>query len=565
MAGNVPTLDADSLQHMIKSAAERLGQRRGQVDALNVFPVPDGDTGHNMGLTMEAAAAAIAAAGTGRQAAGIGPLMQTIAQGSLRGARGNSGVILSQIFRGMAAAWRDVDDVGPGGVAEALRGASDTAYKMVMRPVEGTILTVAKAAAGGAESAVQGGAVCCRAVLESAVDAARRALALTPEQLPVLKQAGVVDAGGQGLVYVLEGFVEALGGAIPEPAAEPQPQPQPEPAAARSGPSDTGRPVAFQVTDEIAHIEFPYDVELFVQVAGSDLDTAAARLLSQLDDLGDSIMVIPAAGLLKVHVHTDRPGAVLDRCTALGELSQIHIENMRLQFQALDAGTADVVPGFSPEWAVVAVSPGPGFSDVYRSLGAAQIVSGGQTMNPSAQEILEAVNRCRSAGVILLPNNPNVIMACEQVKDLTDIEIAVVATRSEPQGVAALLAILPGADLAENFSRMAGAAESIRSGSVTHAVRDGRFDDLEIRCGDALGLVEGQVVVTTKTAPEALLAVLDREVGETTELITVYYGEGMTSERLAELETALMERYSDCDIEILAGGQKHYDFVFSLE
>lgn len=541
---------------MLAEATRRLRERKDEVNALNVFPVPDGDTGHNMVLTLEAALAAVEA----EPGSDLGAVSRAAAQGALRGARGNSGVILSQLLRGMAEEFADAAAASGPLLARALQEAAHTAYRMVMRPVEGTILTVARAAAEGARAAAHEGADPA-GVLAAALAGARQALARTPELLPVLKRAGVVDAGGQGLVFVLEGMLAGLDAAEARVAAAAATAPEPGPA-----PGGTGPRVAFRVDPELSHIAFPYDVELVLR---AEADAEALR--RELDRLGDSVLVIPGEGGTKVHVHTDRPGQVLELCQRYGELADIHILNMRLQYQELlgdAAGTAGAGDGgVAPArtLALVAVAPGEGLAAVLRSLGVDEVVPGGQSMNPSAEEIARAVERTGARQVIVLPNNPNVLLACRQAAELTPVPVAVVPSRTVPQGVAAALAYHPERPLEENVEAMTRALDTVRSGAVTYAVRDAWLDGREVRAGQVIGLDEERLAAVGDDPDEVLARLLERMLGPQHQVVTVYCGEMIEEERLGPLAQALAARLPAVDVEVVRGGQPHYFYLVAVE
>jgi len=547
---------------MFRVAARLLEDNKGRVNALNVYPVPDGDTGTNMSLTLNAAVQEMDKLQNGD----VARIAGAAALGSLMGARGNSGVILSQILRGFARGLEGVVRAGAREMAWALQEGVHVAYKAVMKPTEGTILTVAREAARAAMEAARRG-LNLREVLSQAYEEAERTLALTPEMLPVLKKNGVVDAGGKGLVYILLGFLNFLRG------------------AAVVGPGEV-RVAEFEFTEELADIQNPYDTEFFIRGEGIPVDQVRERLNS----LGDSLIVVGTPELVKVHIHTQNPGVVLDYCLKLGELTQIEIKNMRDQHRDLkerasaqtsrsgEEGLASrntpvvnvpVTPETDPELAnrvgLVAVAAGQGIADTFRSLGAQGIVSGGQTMNPSTQEILEVVEGLPQKRVVLFPNNKNIILTAEQASHLSTKEVWVVPTRSVPQGLAALLAWRDDLPVEENLKRMTAAAAAVKSGEVTYAVRNSGSAAGPIAEGDIIGLVEGEIVAAGKELGAVLLQLVRNMVEPGTSIVTLFYGEMVDAEQAAELADQLTGEFPQVELEMRYGGQPVYYFLVSVE
>lgn len=550
-------LSGEDLRQMFRVAARLLEDNKGRVNALNVYPVPDGDTGTNMSLTLNAAVQEMDKVQNGDVARVAG----AAALGSLMGARGNSGVILSQILRGFARGLEGVVRAGAREMAWALQEGVHVAYRAVMKPTEGTILTVAREAARAAMEAARRG-LNLREVLTQAYEEAERTLALTPEMLPVLKKNGVVDAGGKGLVYILLGFLNFLRG------------------AAVVGPGEV-RVADFEFTEELADIQNPYDTEFFIRGEGIAVDQVRERLNS----LGDSLIVVGTPELVKVHIHTQNPGVVLDYCLKLGELTQIEIKNMRDQHrdlkerasaqtsrsgeEGLTSLSTLVTPETDPELAnrvgLVAVAAGQGIADTFRSLGAQGIVSGGQTMNPSTQEILEVVERLPQKRVVLFPNNKNIILAAEQASRLSTKEVQVVPTRSVPQGLAALLAWRDDLPVEENLKRMTAAAAAVKSGEVTYAVRNSASAAGPIAEGDIIGLVEGEIVAAGKELDVVLLQLVRNMVEPDTSIVTLFYGEMVDGEQAAELADQLTGEFPQVELEMRYGGQPVYYFLVSVE
>lgn len=565
-------IDANLYRRMIVTAASALREEKDAVNALNVFPVPDGDTGSNMSLTLAAAVAQIEKAG---ERTDLGALAKAVSLGSVMGARGNSGVILSQLFSGFARSADGASDLDAVSLARAFEEGVDTAYKAVMKPVEGTILTVAKESARSAARVARTTHDVAR-TLVAAHEAACTALERTPDLLPVLKKAGVVDAGGKGYCVILAGYLQALGLSVA--AAAQQPAPGEAPAAAPPAARDTSPSthVDFRIDEEISNIRYPYDCEFFIR--GNDIPMAAVRATLE-NGMGDSVLVVGGPDVVKVHIHTDNPGPVLDCCVRLGDLTDIAILNMRRQHADLvaraqqtpiapevpsAAATASQEP--APTVSVVAVVAGEGLEQIFRSLGATSLVRGGQTMNPSTQDLLEAIEACPSSEVVVLPNNKNIILAAEQAAHLSGKTVHVLPTRSVPQGIGAMFAYRSDAALAELEGDMRRGVEAVHSGEVTYAVRDTHFGNLEIHEGDVLGLVGSQVKLTGATPDEVLQGLLAQMVAAAGgEVITVYWGYGIDQERAAALGDALQEQYPDHTVEVRYGGQPLYYYIFSLE
>ena len=607
---SIQTIDGKVLTQMILHAAARLEAQKDEVNALNVFPVPDGDTGTNMSMTLSSATREVERVG-GRT---VGEVAAALAQGSLMGARGNSGVILSQLFRGFAKYLDGKVTVDGRELARALQEGVDTAYKAVMKPVEGTILTVAREAAAAAQQAGRKSPD-ATGVMRTAVEAAEEALAKTPELLPVLKKAGVVDSGGKGLTVIYHGYYEVLSGKASDVATTAvNVQPPAEASVPVRHDTSPAARVDFVVDEEISDIRFPYDCEFFVRRYKDGGPIPMDNLARELEQWGDSVYVVGSEDLAKVHVHASNPGPVLSLAIQYGDLIDIVIHNMREQHADLlrnaqpapagaqggtqagvqgdahrsePAGAATKVnPGANPgtslagdpgagdppaeeerPTAVVAVAAGEGMAEIFRSLGVSAVIQGGQTMNPSTQDLLDAIARCPSRQVFVLPNNKNIILAAEQAATLTDKKVYVVPTRSMPQGISAMVAWMPDEEDAERlFSGMKQVIDGVQTGEITYAVRDTAYGDLEIKEGDILGLWNGKIHLTGK-APEAvlvdLLSAMVEEAGG--EVITVYYGEGVEAERAAAVGEELRQRFPDHEVEVQYGGQPLYYYVFSLE
>lgn len=556
-------LSGEALRRLIISAAAELEENRSAVDALNVFPVPDGDTGTNMNLTMQAAVREMAKCRE-NTASEIG---KAIALGSLMGARGNSGVILSQLFRGIGRGLEGHDELTSLELAQALQSGVETAYKAVMRPVEGTILTVAREMARSATRVARAGGPVSD-VLLAAKTGAELALARTPDLLPVLKQAGVVDAGGKGLVVILNGMVKALDAADAEPVPL-------HVAPAQAEPGER-----FRIDEDLGDIVYAYDTQVLVR--GSELDLDSLR--DALEQYGDSMLVVGTPELAKVHIHTNNPGLVLETCLRYGALTDITIENMRDQYEAIKqsraAGNGEshadsleipvpVIPPAQdqpPKLAgIVTVAVGDGLERIFRSLGADVVINGGQTMNPSTEELVRGIEAAAADNVLLVPNNSNILMAARQAVELTQKSVAVVPTRNIPQGVSALLAYSPQADLESNRTKMTQAMEQIRTGEITYAVRSTKYNGWDIAEGDILAIVGDEIKATGDhplTVLEKLLADL---VDEDSEFVTLLYGSDVTDEEAEAAAEMVRDRHPQVEVESHRGGQPLFFYLVSVE
>ena len=534
-------------------ASTWLDAHREEVNALNVFPVPDGDTGTNMAMTMHAATDSLPEGPTP-----VATIAQLVTRGALLGARGNSGVILSQIFRGFADAIANRDEIDGRDLAGALGGARDMAYKAVMRPVEGTMLTVIRGAADGAARAAQR-SVALDTVLSAAIDGANAALATTPDLLPILRQAGVVDAGGRGIVIILEGMQrfnrgESVAASVAPPAA-------------------TGAQMAFldQVGDLHGEDAFGYCTNFLVMGHGIDFPTARDAIAA----MGQSAVIVGDDTLVKVHIHTEQPGKVLDYALSLGDLDQIKIDNMTLQTDALTeqrqaATTAGEIganqqPEFNGSIAVVAVAAGEGLADALRSMGATAVISGGQTMNPSTEDLLRAVDDAPVGDVLVLPNNKNIIMAANQLQGLTDRNVRVIPTISVPQGLTALSSFNGNLPLAENVDRMTATLDSVRTIELTRAVRDVEIDGLTIAAGQVIALVDDVLKAAGGVTAQVLAEALAHCNTDDAELATVFTGADAGAPDIDAVESALTDLLPDAEVEIQNGGQPHYLFVIGIE
>lgn len=547
------TIDSIALREMYNSGAALLTQNREAVDSLNVFPVPDGDTGTNMTMTIVSAAKQVNACTSNC----VGMMMHELSGGALKGARGNSGVILSQLFRGFAQSAEKTKEVLTAeDFAKAIRMGVDAAYKAVMKPKEGTILTVAKAMAQRAEVLTAEKADIFH-LLDGVIEAADEMLKKTPEMLPVLKEAGVVDAGGAGLLAIYKGFKMALEGEE-VPAMLDLTIPDEEKRIAASAMSDIST----------ADIEFGYCTEFFIVKEENDISQEAVdKLRDKLLGIGDSLVVVGTEDLVKVHVHTNVPGRALQYALRLGQLSKIKIENMREQHTALmEEAPAPTSKQPQKELAMVAVAAGAGLEGILREFGVDAMVEGGQSMNPSIEDIRAAIEAVPSQNVIVFPNNKNIILAAEQAGALTEKNVSVIPTRSFPQGLDAVLAFNPTVSLEENTEEMKEAMLAVKTGEITHAVRDTRVNGFEIHEGDMLGLEDGDIVVCTKNMEDTLEQLVAHMVDpEESSVIALYYGKDVAAEDAEAAMEKLQEIYEDCDVEVYEGGQDVYQYIISVE
>ncbi len=547
----VLALDGEDLQAMLHAARANLGRHRDAINALNVFPVPDGDTGTNMLLTMQAACEEIA----DLVQPTVGSLLQRAAHGALMGARGNSGVILSQILRGMARALDDKVSCTAGDLVHALEEATETAYKGVSKPVEGTILTVMRRTTEAAQKAASVDQD-LRFIFKRMVHAAAEAVAETPSLLPVLAKAGVVDSGGQGLYVVWEGMWRCLQGESITMEAPVEDQ-----EASLAGFAD----------------EWGYDIQYLILASDVDEEMVRQRLI-ELG--GHSIVIGSSDGVVKVHVHSNDPGPILSFGASLGQLDDIVVENMTLQTlrrrgqQISPAPPTPSTPAPTPQPApeplhgqvgIVAVVPGEGLRRVFESLGANAIITGGQTMNPSTQELLEAIEKLPYDEIIILPNNSNVILAAQQAQALSRKEVRVIPSRTIPQGINALLALNPQIGLEENVRNMEAAIQAIETGEITVAVRAATFDDIQVEVGDVIGLHNGVLSARGRSTAEVMDQLLAQMHAEEAEVITIYYGEPVSAEEAQAMAERVQAAYPDQEVELVNGGQPHYHYILSVE
>ena len=559
----VNTIDAKMLAKMFLAGAKNLESKKEWINELNVFPVPDGDTGTNMTLTIMSAAKDVAAMNANNDL-DMKSLAKAISSGSLRGARGNSGVILSQLFRGFTKAIRDYDTIDIPLLAEACEKAVETAYKAVMKPKEGTILTVAKSASLKARELADAGETDLEKYIGDIIERADYVLSQTPEMLPVLKQAGVVDSGGQGLMQVLKGAYEAfLGKEIDWTVTE---------TAAPAGAPFAG---SQETVLEESDIKFGYCTEFIIMLSKTFNIKQEMDFKAYLESIGDSIVVVADDDVVKVHVHTNDPGLAIQKALKYGALSNMKIDNMRLEHheKVCEDGTEGAAGGCSCS---TGSEKGSGIyrgfcrrrdqCDLPKDLGVDYIIEGGQTMNPSTEDVLNAIEKVNAETVYVLPNNKNIILAANQAKYMTeDKKIVVIPTKTIAQGITAVINYVPDLSPEENEAAMTEAIETVRTGEVTYAVRDTVIDDHEIHQGDYMGIGDAGILAVGQAIETVTKDMIDSMMDEDMELISIYYGQETKEEDAAALRDKVAEKYPACDVELQYGGQPIYYYIVSAE
>ncbi|WP_125573002.1 DAK2 domain-containing protein [Levilactobacillus huananensis] len=549
---------------MVQAASQKLNQNADFINSLNVFPVPDGDTGTNMSLSLQSGAKYERDA----DSTAVGVLAVALAKGLLMGARGNSGVILSQIFRGFSRKLADEQTLTAQDLADGFAAGAETAYKAVMKPTEGTILTVVREGAQAGLNAAKGSDDVL-VVMDAVYEAAKAALATTPDLLPVLKQVGVVDSGGQGLTFVLEAFNDSLNGRVAEEGDY-----KPDDAEMDEM-IDAAHHQSVQGKLDPNSIKYGYCTEIMVRIGRGkqvqhdfDYDT----FYKYLAGLGDSLLVVNDEEIVKVHVHTEHPGKVIAWGQEFGDLAKVKVDNMRMQQETImehddHPAEAEAMPAESEatDTAIIAIAAGDGLAKLFKSLGVTYVVNGGQTMNPSTQDIVDAVNQCKAKRAIVLPNNKNIFLAAEQAAKVTDVPTVIVHSTTVSQGMTAMLGYNPDADLEDNQAAMEENLAAVKSGQVTHAIRDTELDGFDIKEGNFMGIVDGTIKVTDadllKTAEETVQAMLDDD----SEIVTIIYGADTTEAVAQELQTAIEGMDDELETEIHAGGQPVYPFLISVE
>ena len=548
------TIDAKLLARMFLAGAKNLEVKKECINELNVFPVPDGDTGTNMTLTIMSAVKEV----NNLEDVQMTSLAKAISSGSLRGARGNSGVILSQLLRGFTKGIRDLEELDAVALARAVDKGVETAYKAVMKPKEGTILTVARGVADKALELAED-AEDLQTFLEDVLEEGRRVLAKTPDMLPVLKEAGVVDSGGQGLMVVLEGAFDAFMGK--------------EVDLTFDG-GESAKVVKITPQAE-ADIKFGYCTEFIIVLNKEFTAEDEVDFKAYLSSLGDSIVCVADDEVVKIHVHTNDPGLAIQRALTYGSLSRIKIDNMREEHQEKLIKDAEKIAAQQAEEAAkapkkevgfISVSIGEGFGQIFRDLGVDYLIEGGQTMNPSTEDMLNAIGKVNAEHIFILPNNKNIILAANQAKALTkDKDIIVIPTKTVPQGITAVINYVPEKSVEDNEKDMTEEITRVKTGQITYAVRDTHIDDKEIHEGDIMGIGDHGMLAVGKEVAAVAKETVEQMVDDETELISIYYGEGFTEEEAEKLAGELEEQYDYCDVEVNCGGQPIYYCIISVE
>ena len=554
----VKTIDTEMLQKMFLAGAANLEAKKEYINELNVFPVPDGDTGTNMTLTIMSAAKEVSAL----EKPDMASMAKAISSGSLRGARGNSGVILSQLLRGFTKEIRDYQEIDVNILAKACERATTTAYKAVMKPKEGTILTVAKGAAQKAAELAET-TEDLEVFIPEVIRCAEEVLAQTPDMLPVLKEAGVVDSGGQGLVEVLHGAYDAfMGKEIDYTAIE------------------AGQAAKMVKPDQQAEadIKFGYCTEFIIMTEKEFTEKDETEFKAYLESIGDSIVCVADDDVVKVHVHTNDPGLAIQKALTYGQLSRMKIDNMREEHQEKLIRDVEKIAAQQTESAkpkkkeprkpvgFISVSIGEGMNEIFRELGVDYIIEGGQTMNPSTDDMLTAIDNVNADHIFILPNNKNIILAANQAQSLTkDKDILVVPTKTVPQGITAVISYMPEADVDSNLEAMKEGIKNVKTGQVTYAVRDTHIDDKEIHEGDIMGIGDQGILSVGQSVEETAKDMLAQMVDDDSELISLYYGQDILAEDAEKFAAAIEEIYPDVDIDLHSGGQPIYYYVISVE
>ena len=551
----VKTINTELLQKMFLAGAANLEAKKEFINELNVFPVPDGDTGTNMTLTILSAAKEVKALENPDMVA----IAKAISSGSLRGARGNSGVILSQLLRGFTKEIREHKEIDTITLAKACERATATAYKAVMKPKEGTILTVAKGASQKAAELAET-TEDLDTFISEVINYAQEVLEKTPEMLPVLKEAGVVDSGGQGLLEVMRGAYDAFQGKeIDYSAIE----------------ASAGTKMVKPSEQAETEIKFGYCTEFIIMLEKEFTAKDETEFKAYLESIGDSIVCVADDDIVKIHVHTNDPGLAIQKALTYGQLSRMKIDNMREEHQerlikdaeklaAQQAEAKKAEP--RKEVGFIAVSIGEGMNEIFRELGADYIIEGGQTMNPSTEDMLNAIDQVNAEHIFILPNNKNIILAANQAQTLTeDKDIIVVPSKTVPQGITAIINYMPDADAQTNLEAMIEGIGNVKTGQVTYAVRDTRIDDKEIHEGDIMGIGDAGILAVGKERLQVAEDMVAEMIDEESEIISVYYGEDISEEEAEDLSNKLSEKYPDCEVELNQGGQPIYYYLISVE
>ncbi|WP_110943116.1 DAK2 domain-containing protein [Inediibacterium massiliense] len=533
----VQIIDGVLLKKMFIQGANILEENKEEVDGLNVFPVPDGDTGTNMSLTMRSAAKEIKELENNN----VKDIAESMANGSLMGARGNSGVILSQLFRGFAKECENKEELTVVDLANAIKSASETAYKAVMKPIEGTILTVAREM-GEKAIHIAKETKDIDIFLKSVIEYGEYTLSQTPNMLKVLKEAGVVDAGGKGLIFIYKGFYEAITG-----------------KEVKIEPIKISNPVQTE-NRGMQNIEFGYCTEFIIKGKQVDID----MFKNKIGKFGDCMLVVGDGNLVKVHIHTNHPGIIIESGLELGELMNLKIDNMRLQHENKIFDQVDEKEEIK-EVGMITVTMGEGLTNIFKDLNVDRVITGGQTMNPSTEDIKKAIDEVRAKHIFIFPNNSNIILAANQAKQLSEKQITVIPTKTVPQGIASILAYHEDLDIKENEKNMIQALQNVKTGQITYSVRDTKFNDLDIYKDDILGMMDGEIIGVGKDIEEEAYKLLKYMIQEDDEIVTIFYGKDEDEDCAHELAQKIQEEYEDIDVEVYSGGQPLYYYIFSIE
>ncbi|CAI2674727.1 hypothetical protein AKUA1404_07340 [Apilactobacillus kunkeei] len=557
---SISNIDRSKFDQMVQAAATTLNNNAEFINSLNVFPVPDGDTGTNMSMSFQSGADYVSR----DTSESVGELAQSLAKGLLMGARGNSGVILSQIFRGFSKSVAEKDNLSAQDIVEAFKNSEKTAYGSVMKPTEGTILTVIRGISEAGQSATTNDLA---ELFDILADAAEQALQSTPDLLPVLKQVGVVDSGGQGLVFVVKAFSDVLNGREIEASHQPN-----------TGEMDQMIDASHEQSHESAQgklnpddIKFGYCTQIMVRIGRGkevEYDFDYDKFYDYLAGLGDSLLVVNDDEIVKVHVHTEQPGEVISWGQKFGDLANVKIDNMRLQQETIiekDDESKKETKSEPKETAIIAVASGDGIGELFTSLGVTDVIKGGQTMNPSTQDILDAINNSNSKKAIILPNNGNIFMAAQQAADVAEIPVEIVHAKTIQQGLTTMLSFNPDASLDDNVSEMEDMLDTVVSGDVTNAVRDTEIDGVKIKKDDYMGIIDGKIKVVKDDLNETTIDMIKEMLDEDSEVVTIIYGEGMTQDQADELAEQVESIDDDLEVEVHPGGQPVYPYLISVE
>ncbi|CAI2596964.1 hypothetical protein AKUH4B204J_07210 [Apilactobacillus kunkeei] len=557
---SISNIDRSKFDQMVQAAATTLNNNAEFINSLNVFPVPDGDTGTNMSMSFQSGADYVSR----DTSESVGELAQSLAKGLLMGARGNSGVILSQIFRGFSKSVAEKDNLSAQDIVEAFKNSEKTAYGSVMKPTEGTILTVIRGISEAGQSATTNDLA---ELFDILADAAEQALQATPDLLPVLKQVGVVDSGGQGLVFVVKAFSDVLNGREIESSHQPN-----------TGEMDQMIDASHEQSHESAQgklnpddIKFGYCTQVMVRIGRGkevEYDFDYDKFYDHLAGLGDSLLVVNDDEIVKVHVHTEQPGEVISWGQKFGDLANVKIDNMRLQQETIiekDDESKKETKSAPKETAIIAVASGDGIGELFTSLGVTDVIKGGQTMNPSTQDILDAINNSNAKTAIILPNNGNIFMAAQQAADVAEIPVEIVHAKTIQQGLTTMLSFNPDASLEDNVSEMEDMLDTVVSGDVTNAVRDTEIDGVKIKKDDYMGIIDGKIKVVKDDLNETTIDMIKEMLDEDSEVVTIIYGEGMTQDQADELAEQVESIDDDLEVEVHPGGQPVYPYLISVE